>query len=172
MNERAVLGWILEDAERNEDHYKEAGGAEGEPYDVLLEDLRNLAGEGAEPPSPLPAASEEAVPLLRSHFKDNVTLISRVLNHLFPEQYLFYRARKARENDRWRARRVARPSRSSCSVLGVGSDRFVPTGLLQYDGHSGEDGAEATRGCHSARGCGYSWGGAMATAFDCFERRF
>ncbi len=77
MNERAVLGWVLEDAERNEDRYKEAGGAEGEPYGVLLEDLRNLAGEGAEPPSSLPAIPEEAVPLLRAHFGDKVTPISR-----------------------------------------------------------------------------------------------
>lgn len=77
MNREAVLEWILQGAEANEDHYKEAGGAEGEPYGILLEDLRILAGEGAEPPSSLPAIPEEAVPLLRARFGDKVTPISR-----------------------------------------------------------------------------------------------
>ncbi len=91
MNERAVLGWILDDAERNEDHYKLAEGTRNAPYDLLLEDLQNLGGKGTQPPASLPSTPEGAIPRLRAHFKDNVTLISRVLNHLFPKRHLFYR---------------------------------------------------------------------------------
>lgn len=94
MNEWAVLEWILEDAERNEDQYKTGEDAQGDSHDLLLEDLRNLGGEGTEPPRSLPSTPEEAIPLLRTHFKGNVTLISRVLNHHFPQRYLFYRVSK------------------------------------------------------------------------------
>jgi hypothetical protein len=66
-------------------------------HQVLLEDLQNLGAENGTLPHPLPSVPSEAIPLLRRHFKDNVTLISKVLNHLFPDQYLFYRVSKLEE---------------------------------------------------------------------------
>ncbi len=63
MNRGAVLEWILQDAEANEDHYKEADGAQDGSDDALLRDLESF-GE-TEPPASLPATPEEAIPLLR-----------------------------------------------------------------------------------------------------------
>jgi len=34
------------------------------------------------------------IPILRKHFKDNVTFISAMLHHYFPKQYFFYRVSK------------------------------------------------------------------------------
>lgn len=95
MNRGAVLEWILQDAEANEDQYKEADGAQDGSYDALLRDLESLGK--TEPPASLPATPEKAIPLLRAHYGDKVTPISRVLNHLFPKGYLFYRVSKLEE---------------------------------------------------------------------------
>jgi hypothetical protein len=91
MNESVLLEWILEDAEKNGESYKINSNLQDDLDAILLEDLRTLAGGGVELPDSLPSTSTEAIPLLRKHFKDDVTLISRILNHLFPKQYLFYR---------------------------------------------------------------------------------
>jgi hypothetical protein len=45
-------------------------------------------------PSSLPKKPEQMIPVLREHFKDDVTFISLVLNYHFPEQYFFYRVSK------------------------------------------------------------------------------
>ena len=40
---------------------------------------------------------DEMIPVLREHFKDNVTLISLILHHHFPQEYLYYRVSKLEE---------------------------------------------------------------------------
>src|SRR5215212_10305375 len=97
MNKSYLLDLLLYDAEKNEHQYQVQTDTTTELRQVLLADLQNLGGEKATPPDPLPSVPSEAIPLLRDHFNDNVTLISRVLNHLFPDQYLFYRVSQLEE---------------------------------------------------------------------------
>lgn len=97
MDRAHILGLLLDDAEKNEHHYQRQVDTKDELHQFLLEDLQNLGGDKVTLPDPLPSISSEAVPLVRDHFNDNVTLGSRVLNHLFPDQYLFYRPSKLEE---------------------------------------------------------------------------
>lgn len=93
MNKDLLLTWLLEDAEKNGHRYQIQPGGQQEQYEVMLEDLWNLRGKQVDLPS-LPSTPGRMISRLRSHFKDNVTLISRILNHYFPDQYLFYRVSK------------------------------------------------------------------------------
>lgn len=97
MNKELLLNWILEDAEKNEETYRPETRSQVAPHELLLEDLRSLGGNRAALPSTLPSTPGRMISRLRSHFKDNVTLISRILNHHFPDQYLFYRVSKMEE---------------------------------------------------------------------------
>lgn len=97
MNKELLLSWILQDVEQNSHNYRLDTDREDKPDDVLIEELRSLARRRVELPQSIPSIPEQAIPVLRSHFKDNVTLVSRVLNHLFPDQYLFYRVSKLEE---------------------------------------------------------------------------
>jgi hypothetical protein len=97
MNKALLLEWAFEDAEKNEHFYHIEADTEDRRHEILLEDLQNLRGGKINLPRPLPTTPSKAVPLLRKHFKDNVTLTSRVLNHLFPDQYLYYRFSKLEE---------------------------------------------------------------------------
>ncbi|MDP9474164.1 MAG: EVE domain-containing protein [Actinomycetota bacterium] len=97
MNKEALLEWILQDAEKNEYEYALEAGA-GNLETVLINDLVALTGMvEIDLPRSLPSDPSRAIPLLRGHFKDDVTLVSRVLNHLFPDRYLFYRVSKFEE---------------------------------------------------------------------------
>jgi hypothetical protein len=91
VNKELLLDWVLEDAEKNEDHYRPESRSQAEPYELLLEDLRSLGGDKIALPSSLPSTPGRMISCLRSHFKNNVTLISRVLNFYFPDQFHFYR---------------------------------------------------------------------------------
>lgn len=90
MNKLLLLHWLLEDvkdyADKQYEWHKEAR---------LEEDLYelNTRRDISLPPS-LPKTPEKMMPILRKHFKDNVTFISLVLNHYFPEKYIFYRISK------------------------------------------------------------------------------
>lgn len=97
MNKEILLQWILEDAEKNHHHYTFEDGSEDKLDDVLREDLRSLAKRDVMLPRSIPSNPDKVIPILRSHFKDNVTLISRVLNHYFSDRYLFYRVSKLEE---------------------------------------------------------------------------
>jgi|SRR5215211_157964 len=88
---------MLRDAEENEHLYEIVPEAEVEPYELLLEDLRSLGGDKIALPSSLPSTPGRMISRLRSKFKDNVTLISRVLNFYFPDRFLFYRVSKLEE---------------------------------------------------------------------------
>ncbi len=98
MNKEALLGWILEDAEKNEQAYALEVLDKDSPEAVLIEDLSVLTGKGEiDLPRSVPSDPARAIPLLRRRFKDDVTLVSRVLNHHFPDRYLFYRVSKLEE---------------------------------------------------------------------------
>jgi hypothetical protein len=97
VNKELLLDWVLDDAEKNGDLYRPESGSQSASYELLLEDLRSLGGEKISLPSSLPSTPGRMISRLRSHFKDNVTLISRVLNFYFPEQFLFYRVSKLEE---------------------------------------------------------------------------
>src|SRR5215213_1929163 len=97
MNKGHLLGLLLEDAEKNEHHYQMQTDTKEVLRQNLVEELRDLGGEKATLPDHLPPVPSEAIALLREHFEDNVTLISRVLNYLFPDRYLFYRVSKLEE---------------------------------------------------------------------------
>lgn len=97
MNKEILLWWILQDAENNSHYYRLQAGSEDRLDDVLMEDLGVLGKGDVGLPRSIPSTPGRAIPVLRRHFKDNVTLVSRVLNHLFPDQYLFYRVSKLEE---------------------------------------------------------------------------
>lgn len=97
MNKEVLLWWILQDAEKNSHNYRLEAGSEGKLDDLLMEDLHSLSTGHVELPQSIPSTPGKAIPVLQSHFKDNVTLISRVLNHHFPDQCLFYRVSKLEE---------------------------------------------------------------------------
>ena len=97
MNKELLLNWVLEDAEKNEDAYRPESRSQAATYELLLEDLRSLGGEQISLPPSLPSTPGRMTSRLRSHFKDNVTLISRVLNFYFPGQFLFYRVSRLEE---------------------------------------------------------------------------
>jgi hypothetical protein len=97
VNKELLLDWVLEDAEKNEDHYRPESRSQVAPYELLLEDMRSLGGDKIALPSSLPSTPGRMISRLRSHFKDNVTLISRVLNYHLPDQYHFYRVSKLEE---------------------------------------------------------------------------
>lgn len=97
MNRQALLLWMLQDAEQNDHAYQLQIEGESDPDSLLREDLHVLGGDQVDILDSIPPDPEKAIPLLRSHYKDNVTLVSRVLNHYFPEQYIFYRVSKLEE---------------------------------------------------------------------------
>lgn len=97
MNKEILLQWILEDTEKNHHYYSLEAGSEDKLDDILVGDLYSLSKGDVSLPKSIPSTPGKAIPVLRSHFKDNVTLISRVLNHRFPDQYLFYRVSKLEE---------------------------------------------------------------------------
>lgn len=97
MNKEILLQWVLDDVEKNHQDYSLEAGSQNKLDDVLMEDLRSLSKDGITLPQFVPSTSDKAIPVLRKHFNNDVTLISRVLNHHFPDQYLFYRVSKLEE---------------------------------------------------------------------------
>jgi hypothetical protein len=92
MNKSLILNWLLRDAEaKADDHYDQLEDIlpQGNNLKETLEELNNRR-EIPLPPS-LPKTPDKMIPVLRKHFKDNVTFISAVLHHYFPKQYFFYR---------------------------------------------------------------------------------
>jgi hypothetical protein len=85
MNEKMVLGWLVEDTRQNAGHYYK-------PVRDLRKALYYINNE-EEKPLPDSLSRDEAAMIrkLCDHFKNNVTFISLVLHHHFPDRYLFYR---------------------------------------------------------------------------------
>lgn len=90
MNKLLLLHWLLEDVEKYAE--KQYGWHKKVK---LSEDLYELnTRRDIVLPSSLPKTPGKMISVLREHFKDNVTFISLVLNHYFPEKYIFYRVSK------------------------------------------------------------------------------
>lgn len=89
MNKNQVLNWLLDDAEKYADEYYEnhENNLEEDLYQINIRKKIEL------PPS-LPKNKDEMIPVIRKHFKDNINFISMVLNHYFPEEFIFYRVSK------------------------------------------------------------------------------
>lgn len=93
MDNKQILFWLLDDAEKYADendneHY-------GFQKDNLEEKLNHLKNRNKiELPSSLPKAKDELISVLRKHFNDDVNIISLILNHYFPEDFIFYRVSK------------------------------------------------------------------------------
>lgn len=92
MNKNLILNWLLQDTEKQADRYYDYGSIKKFKLEDSLHELNNRR-EITLPPS-LPKTPGKMIPVLRKHFKNNVTLISLVLNHYFPKQYFFYRVSK------------------------------------------------------------------------------
>jgi hypothetical protein len=85
MNEKMVLDWLLEDTRKNADGWYR-------PIRQMETALYELNNQQEKPlPSSLPRREADMIRVLRKHFNNNVTYISLVLNHHFPDRYLFYR---------------------------------------------------------------------------------
>jgi hypothetical protein len=85
MNEKMVLEWLLEDTRKNADRWYS-------PVRKLETALYELNNQQEKPlPPSLPRREADMIRVLRKHFNNNVTYISLVLHHHFPDRYLFYR---------------------------------------------------------------------------------
>jgi hypothetical protein len=85
MNEKMVLDWLLEDTRKNAGRwYSPISKLEKALYELNNQQEKSL------PPS-LPRREADMIRALRKHFNNNVTYISLVLHHHFPDRYLFYR---------------------------------------------------------------------------------
>ncbi|MGI8650852.1 MAG: hypothetical protein ACR2KW_10835 [Rubrobacter sp.] len=94
VNTELLLGLMLKAAEDNEDFYLDEINPRSNSETALAEDLETLSKDGITPPSSLPKTEKSLVKKLRKYFGDDVTLISRVLNHYLPEKYIYYRVSK------------------------------------------------------------------------------
>jgi hypothetical protein len=92
MNKYLLFNWLIEDLEKNLDGYYNAEAIKEISLKNALYEINNRK-EITLPPS-LPNTPEKMLPILREHFKDNVSFISLILNHYFPEKYFFYRVSK------------------------------------------------------------------------------
>lgn len=90
MNKNLILEWLLLDVKEEADAYYASF------QKMTLEEALYELNNRKEVPLPgsLPKTSGKMIRILRQHFNDNVTRISLVLNHSFPEQFLFYRVSK------------------------------------------------------------------------------
>lgn len=93
MNKDQIFTWLLEDAEKYADEYY-AGECCGIPEENLGEKLYSLNMRKEIDLPSLPDNKEEMVSFLRKHFNNDVNIISLILNHYFPEDFIFYRVSK------------------------------------------------------------------------------
>lgn len=87
MNKAQLVQWLREDA----DKHPLAPAPEWSPVTLkdTLWEINNRRKVTL--PDSLPQSAEQMMPVLRQHLKDNVSLLSLVLSHHFPEQFFFYR---------------------------------------------------------------------------------
>ena len=100
MNKAQVLDWLVRDAEENGDRFEvhghryDGGHARGllSSYEGVLRKMTESLGYQRDVSLPkLPSDESEAVALLRERLKDEVSLVSAVLQLRYPERFLFYR---------------------------------------------------------------------------------
>jgi hypothetical protein len=92
MNKILLLDLLAQDLEKNVEKYYDAEIIEKYSLEDTLYELNNR--KAIEIPSSLPKTAEEMIVVLRKHLPDDVTLISCILNHYFPEEFFFYRVSK------------------------------------------------------------------------------
>ena len=92
MNKILLLELLAQDLEKHIKQYYGADKIEKYSLEDTLYELNNRKSIAL--PLPLPKTAEEMIAVLRKHFKDDVTLISYVLNRYFPEEFFFYRVSK------------------------------------------------------------------------------
>jgi hypothetical protein len=92
MDKYVLINLVLQNLEKNAEKYYDKKGLQNSTLEDILYNINNQ--REVELPSPLPKTADKMIPVLRKHFKDDVTFISAVLNHHFPEQYFFYRVSK------------------------------------------------------------------------------
>lgn len=90
MNKHIILSWLLKEAEEHEAWYRPKTTLEAALCE--LNNNREIAL-----PASIPGDPDQAILPLREHFKHNVTLVSLVLNHHFPRDFLFYRVSRLEE---------------------------------------------------------------------------
>lgn len=93
MNKDLLITWLVEDAT------KYADKCYGRRRSNLKKDLYEINNRRKiDLPSSLPKSKNKMISVLRRHFKNDVSFISLVLNHYFPEEFIFYRV-SALENE-------------------------------------------------------------------------
>jgi hypothetical protein len=106
MNKLYLLGGMInavdEQIRKADQQLLEQSGGSGPTLDSYVPTSEDLKSRLLElysrredacvyPPESLPTTAEEMIPVLRQMYKDDVTKISLILHHYFPEQYLYYR---------------------------------------------------------------------------------
>jgi hypothetical protein len=87
MNKELLLKWLISDAEKQAPRY--VGYRREADLKKCLYELNNR--RRIELPSPLPKDPEAMLRVLEQHFDRRVSFVSLVLNHHFPDRFLFYR---------------------------------------------------------------------------------
>jgi len=98
MNGEHVISWLIEDADRNaEECYPDIWEYKLEDHLYELNSRRDIdLPSGISPNSP--PSENKAISILKETFKNKISLITLVLNYLYPEKYIFYRV-SALENE-------------------------------------------------------------------------
>src|SRR4051812_13166708 len=93
MNKILMLNLLLDFLDNVSSDDQEDGDLEEEEQEVGLEVTLQGINNGKQVTLPvsLPSDPKRAERVLRKHFADDVSLISFVLHHHFPDKYLFYR---------------------------------------------------------------------------------
>jgi len=92
MNKEQVRQWLLSETKKNAGKFNPKRRRDLE--DALYE-IKNR--REVKLPSNLPKGKDKMVRVLRKHFKNDVSLISLVLNHYYPDDFLFYRVSQLEE---------------------------------------------------------------------------
>jgi len=98
MNGEQILNWLIEDTNKNaDDYYPDLWELKLEDYLYELNSRRDINVPQGLYSDNLPS-EEEVISILNEAFKNKISLISLILNYLYPEKYLFYRV-SALENE-------------------------------------------------------------------------
>lgn len=92
MNKEQVKSWLVRATDENSGKYNKKRRRD---LEKALSEIKNR--KDVELPSNLPKEKNKMLRTLRKHFKNDVSLISLVLNHYYPNDFLFYRVSQLEE---------------------------------------------------------------------------